>query len=197
MNRILLLSLFIISILLFFSCEEEPLPEIFIYYPNPDQSEWNYIDVIANDEWNYKLNGTAYHQIYGPVQVLEITYQNNTEQRYVQLVDEDSDGKTDLVVFYYNLDTDARIVWLKYTDGKINVNDKWEWEIQGIKYNAVVLAKETVNVPAGKFTNCIKVQYSSGGEVIDVIWFANKVGIVRDALGTDYDLQLKSYNIPQ
>jgi len=192
MKRILLISLFVVSLSLLITCETQP-PVTYNYFPNKDQSEWKYIDKINNTEYVYKLNGTAVHEIYGNVQVLEITYLGIVYTRYIQLVDEDNDGKTDIVIFFYTLDTDERVELLRYP---VTVGKTWSWKVGELTNNAVVKALETVEVPLGKYYNCPKIQYSTGGQVFDVMWYADGVGMIRDALETNYDIQLESYTDP-
>jgi len=62
----------------------------------------------------------------------------------------------------------------------------------GLSTIATMQAPETVTVPAGTFTNCLKVLYSStveslngkarleGGNVQDTIWYAKNVGTVKE-----------------
>jgi len=193
MKKNLLISLFVVVISILITCEQQP-PVTHNYYPNKDQSEWLYKDVILDKEYLEKLNGTDTHALYGPVQVLEITSDNKTDKRYIQLVDSDGDGNTDVVIFYYDLKTDARTELIHYP---ATVGQKWSWKVGDITYNGEVIAMETVTVEAGTFKNCPKIQYSYGGQVQDVEWFADGVGMVRDALESYYDWQLKSWTFPQ
>lgn len=188
MRKVYIITFMLVIGLLLVSCETEVENHAGTrdYYPNADQSEWIYKDVISENEFTYRLNGTAQHSQAGEVQVLEITYSGNTSKRYVLVTDE-------MAVLYFDLTSDARYELLHFP---INVGDTWNWVCGTVEYSAVVQGREEVNTEAGDFADCFKVQYSCEGSPVDTIWYANGVGMVREAFGNDYDLKLKSYNFP-
>ena len=93
------------------------------------------------------------------------------------------------------------------------VGKKWkashEDEELGTIWREITSTSETVTVPAGNFTNCVKIKqtYSADAKIIDYYWVSFQAGIVkrevtgwadiedesRNYFGIDYQLKSKSF----
>jgi hypothetical protein len=66
---------------------------------------------------------------------------------------------------------------------------------ESVSLSLTLQAIEDVSVPAGTFTNCLKIQISDNGEN-ETSWFANSVGPIKLISGSELQ-ELKSYHIPE
>jgi hypothetical protein len=187
------------------------------FYPTPDGAKWLYnisgmggyssdsqnsnfglLNIISDyattqqDQIYLRINGTAQHQTAGTVDVLEASPDDSEYVIFYYIYVDENEGR-----WYYYLDDDTHWLLLKFplTSGKT-----WNFDLYGATYTATIIGEESVTVPAGTFENCIKIEYSEEGIVVDRIWFSADVGMVRVNEITEdmsyMDMQLLSYNIP-
>lgn len=209
MKKIIALMGVLLLILLLISCEEEGNGgDVTTYFPTTDGSLWNYDDILTMTSQNtgvtalglnemgvtsqsgdlsFKINGTASHNTQGTLYVVEV-YMNSTYSHSLYMKANNSE-----VSWYYSLTADDHWELIKYP---LTVGKTWSWTLYGSSMSAVVQAEESQTVPAGTFSNCMKIEYFADSSLTETIWFAPNVGIVRDYYSGAYDYQLQNYNIP-
>lgn len=189
MRKILALTGILLLVLMMISCDGDGGGTT-NYFPTTNLSLWNYDDILnvttQSGDRSYRLNGTANHNTQGSLQVLEVYY-NGTYDHSLYLK-----ANSNEVSWYFDLTSDEHFELIQYP---LTVGKTWNWTRMGFTATAVVQAEESQTVPAGTFSNCMKIEYYIDGDLANTMWFAPNVGMVRDYI-SGYDYRLFEYNIP-
>lgn len=161
------------------------------FYPLADKNVWVYDGDDGEQTWTeaYLIDGTTTHYNGYTVYIEEAYIDGEHQAGYNSYLHQDDSG----LYIYYFLDTDTYFQLLKFP---LNLYDEWEFDYGIDTYSMQYASKETVDVPAGPFTDCYKVIARHNDEHYLTYWYKPGTGIVKyHYLDSEQILELKSFTL--